>query len=126
MIFALVFIGTTSAEETEIEITTIKYTNDFENGEAVNIIPSGKNESTEYSFRIFDDDDDFPEDWEEPSFDDSDWDVGSAPFGNKANDGVEPGTIWQSEHTDGSDGDDDYIIIKKDVLIRRIKIRKDH
>ena len=82
MIFALVFIGTTSAEETEIEITTIKYTNDFENGEAVNIIPSGKNESTEYSFRIFDDDDDFPEDWEEPSFDDGDWDLGSAPFGN--------------------------------------------
>ena len=105
------------ADEIDIDITNIKYANDFENGEAVNIVPSGKNESTEYSFRIFDDDDDFPDDWEEPSFDDSDWDLGSAPFGNKANDDVEPGTIWQSEHTDGSDGDNDYIIIRKNFTI---------
>jgi len=105
------------ADEIDVDITNIKYTNDFENGEAVNIVPSGKNESTEYSFRIFDDDDDFPDDWEEPSFDDSDWDLGSAPFGNKANDDVEPGTIWQSEHTDGSDGDNDYIIIRKNFTI---------
>ena len=81
-----------------------------ENGEAVNVVPSGKNESTEYSFRIFDDDSDFPDDWEEGEFDDSEWNRGSAPFGNKANDGVEPETIWQSEHTSGSDGDKDYII----------------
>ena len=117
IILALVSIGVASADEADIDITTIKYTNDFENGEAVNIVPSGKNESTEYSFRIFDDDDDFPDDWEESSFDDSDWDLGSAPFGNKANDGVEPGTIWQSEHTDGSDGDNDYIIIRKNFTI---------
>jgi hypothetical protein len=117
IILALVSIGAASADEADIDITTIKYTNDFENGEAVNIVPSGKNESTEYSFRIFDDDDDFPDDWEESSFDDSDWDLGSAPFGNKANDGVEPGTIWQSEHTDGSDGDNDYIIIRKNFTI---------
>ena len=117
IILALVSIGVASADEADIDITTIKYTNDFENGEAVNIVPSGKNESTEYSFKIFDDDDDFPDDWEESSFDDSDWDLGSAPFGNKANDGVEPGTIWQSEHTDGSDGDNDYIIIRKNFTI---------
>ena len=62
------------ADEIDVDITNIKYTNDFENGEAVNIVPSGKNESTEYSFRIFDDDDDFPDDWEEVFFDDSEWD----------------------------------------------------
>ena len=113
----LALVETANGDDADIDITTIKYTNDFENGEAVNIVPSGKNESTEYSFRIFDDDDDFPDDWEEPSFDDSNWDLGNAPFGNKANGGVEPGTIWQSEHTDGSDGDNDYIIIRKNFTI---------
>ena len=113
----LALVETANGDDADIDITTIKYTNDFENGEAVNIVPSGKNESTEYSFRIFDDDDDFPDDWEEPSFDDSDWDLGNAPFGNKANEGIEPGTIWQSEHTDGSDGDNDYIIIRKNFTI---------
>ena len=116
-IIVIFLTNTTNADESDIDISSIKYTNDFENGEAVNIVPSGKNESTEYSFKIFDDDDDFPDDWEEPSFDDSDWDVGSAPFGNKANGDVEPGTIWQSEHTDGSDGDNDYIIIRKNFTI---------
>jgi len=100
-----------------VTITSIKYSNDFENGEAVNIVPSGKNESTEYSFRIFDDNDDFPDDWEEITFDDSEWDVGSAPFGNKENEGVEPGTIWESEYTGDNDGDDDYIIIRKNFII---------
>ncbi len=116
-IISMICLGGVKAEDPEIDISAIKYTNDFENGEAVNIVASGKNESTEYSFRIFDDDDDFPDDWEEQSFDDSDWDVGSAPFGNKANEGVEPGTIWQSEYTSGSDGDKDYIIIRKNFTI---------
>ena len=71
----MICLGGVKAEEPEIDISAIKYTNDFENGEAVNVVPSGKNGSTEYSFRIFDDDDDFPDDWEEQSFDDSDWDV---------------------------------------------------
>ena len=123
LIFSFIFfisialIGQANGDEPDIDITKIKYTNDFENGESVNIVPSGKNESMEYSFRIFDDDDDFPEDWEENSFDDSGWEVGSAPFGNKANDGAEPGTIWQSEDTGSNDGDNDYIIIRKNFTI---------
>ena len=112
-----ILIGQVKADESSIDITSIKYTNDFENGEAVTIVQSGKNESTEYSFKIFDDDNDFPDNWEETSFDDSEWETGSAPFGNKANGGIEPGTIWQSEHTDGSDGDNDYIIIRKNFTI---------
>jgi len=68
-----ILIGQVKADESSIDITTIKYTNDFENGEAVTIVQSGKNESTEYSFKIFDDDNDFPDNWEETSFDDSEW-----------------------------------------------------
>ena len=113
----LICLNGANADDDNVAITTIKYSNDFENGEAVNVVPSGKNESTEYSFRIFDDDSDFPDDWEEGEFDDSEWNRGSAPFGNKANDGVEPGTIWQSEHTSGSEGDKDYIIVRKNFTI---------
>jgi len=113
----LICLNGASADDPEIDITAIKYSNDFENGEAINIVPSGKNGSTEYSFRIFDDDDDFPDDWEEATFDDSEWEIGSAPFGNKENGGVEPGTIWQSEYTGDNDGDDDYIIVRKDFII---------
>ena len=116
-VICVICFGVAKAEDPEIDISAIKYTNDFENGEAVNIVPSGKNESTEYNFRIYDDEDDFPEDWEESSFDDSHWDVGSAPFGNKANSGTESGTIWQSEHTGGNGGDKDFIIIRKNFTI---------
>ena len=65
-----ILVGQVKADEPNIDITSIKYTNDFENGEAVTVVQSGKNESTEYSFKIFDDDNDFPDDWEETSFDD--------------------------------------------------------
>ena len=61
----LICLNGANADDDNVAITTIKYSNDFENGEAVNVVPSGKNESTEYSFRIFDDDSDFPDDWEE-------------------------------------------------------------
>lgn len=116
LVCAFIF-GSAGAEGSEVSITDLKYTNDFEKGEAVNLIPSGKNQSTTYSYKIFDDNDDFPEDWEEKEFDDSSWEIGNAPFGNKANEATEPGTIWQSEYTEGSDGDKDYIIIRKDFFI---------
>ena len=104
-------------EDPDVEINSFNYTNDFENGESIIYVHSGKNNSTEYTYKIFDDDDDFPDDWEEHEFDDSSWDIGNAPFGNKPNGETEPGTIWQSEYTEGYDGDDDYIIIRKAFTI---------
>ena len=72
----LVCLNGANADD-NVTITSIKYSNDFENGEAVNIVPSGKNESTDYSFRIFDDNDDFPgflsSEAEEVSFVISEW-----------------------------------------------------
>ena len=105
------------ADDSDISISSIRYTNDFENGESITIIDSGRDGGTEYRYAIFDDDDDFPDDWEEVTFDDSEWDMGEAPFGNKPNEGIEPRTIWQSEHTSGSDGNKDYIIVRKNFAI---------
>ena len=119
LVFAiiLVCVNGVMADDSDIEISSIRYTNDFENGESITIIDSGRDGNTEYRYSIFDDDDDFPDNWEEITFDDSEWDLGDAPFGNKQNEGIEPGTIWQSEHTGGSDGDNDYIIIRKNFVI---------
>jgi len=109
----VLLLNSAIGESPEVEIHSLNYTNDFENGEAIIQIHSGKNNSTDYKYKIFDDDDDFPDDWEENEFDDSSWDMGNAPFGNKANGETVPGTIWQSEYTEGYDGDKDYIIIRK-------------
>jgi ABC-type amino acid transport system permease subunit len=82
---------------------------------------SGKDGNTEYSFEFFDDDDDFPDGWENQSFDDSQWSTGEAPFGNnnltivKTGEEVELGTIWQS---DGNEGNDTYIIIRKAFAVK--------
>ena len=46
-----ILVDQVEADEPNIDITGIKYTNDFENGEAVTVVQSGKNESTEYSFK---------------------------------------------------------------------------
>ena len=47
----LICLNGANADDDNVTIASIKYSNDFENGEAVNVVPSGKNESTEYSFR---------------------------------------------------------------------------
>ena len=85
------------ADDSDISISSIRYTNDFENGESITIIDSGRDGGTEYRYAIFDDDDDFPDDWEEVTFDDSEWDMGEAPFGNKPNEGIEPRSIWHCQ-----------------------------
>ena len=106
-----------AADDSDVVVSSIKYTNDFENGEALTVVHSGKDEGTEYKYRIFDDDDDFPDNWQEITFNDDGWDVGNAPFGNKQSEGVNPGTIWQSEDAGGNDGNKDYIILRKDFVI---------
>lgn len=83
---------------------------------------SGKDGNTEYSFEFFDDDDDFPDGWEDQSFDDSQWSTGEAPFGNsnltieKTGEEVELGTIWQPDQE--SLDNDTYIVIRKEFYIK--------
>ena len=101
---ALICLGGVNAEDPEIDITGIKYTNDFENGNPVTIVSSGKDDATAYNYNFYDDDDDncdeqscIPVNWYAVDFDDSNWNSSAAPFGNDELDGVSPGTIWDTE-----------------------------
>ena len=111
----LICLNGANGDDADIDITTIKYTNDFENGDPVTIVSSGKDSSTEYNYNFYDDDDDdcdeqecIPEDWYAIDFDDSNWNSGAAPFGNDDLNGISPGTIWQTEEG----GLSDYLIIR--------------
>ena len=83
-----------NVEASDIEILEINYNNNYESGDAVVIIESGKNASTSFKYSIFDDNDDFPDDWNQNNFNDSEWSNGETPFGNKNSpQGIEPRTI---------------------------------
>ena len=114
-IISMICLGGVKAEDPEIDISAIKYTNDFENGDPITIVFSGKDDATAYNYNFYDDDDDdcdqqscIPENWYAVDFDDSNWNSSAAPFGNDELDGVSPGTIWETE--DG--GLKDYLIIR--------------
>ena len=110
-----------NAEASDIEILEINYNNNYESGDAVVIVESGKNTTTSFKYSFFDDNDDFPDDWNENDFNDSEWSNGETPFGNKNSpQGIEPRTNWQSEHTGGNDGENDWVIIRKDFYIEEI------
>ena len=59
------FIGfiVPNAEASDIEILEINYNNNYESGDAVVIVESGKNTTTSFKYSFFDDNDDFPDDW---------------------------------------------------------------
>ena len=80
LLLVLVFVETANADESDIDISSIRYTNDFVNGEAVTIVASGKDSGTEYKYNLYDDDDDdcdtqscLPENWYATDFDDDNW-----------------------------------------------------
>jgi len=85
-----IIIGQAKADDAEINISSIKYTNDLENGELVTLISSGKDNATNYKYKLYDDDDDdcdtqscLPVNWYASDYDDSDWNVNATPFGNE-------------------------------------------
>jgi len=116
LVFAFLFslAASGASGEADLVITSLDYTNDFENGDPVTIVQSGRDDDTEYKYNFYDDDDDncgeqrcLPNGWFEKNFDDSGWSSGAAPFGNDDQAGASPGTIWQSE-----DGLNDYVVIR--------------
>ena len=54
----ILFIGNVEANEDNITISSIKYTNDLETGEEVILVGNGKDYGTIYNYKIYDDDDD--------------------------------------------------------------------
>ena len=141
-IIVLFLSNTASGDTPDIDATSIKYTNDLENGETVILVGNGKDYGTIYNYHIYDDDDDqyrndnddddcneqycLPDNWYTSDFDDSNWNSSAAPFGNDDLDGVTPGTIWQSEEGTDPGVLNDNIVIrhyfnydKKDEILDR-------
>lgn len=98
----------------DLTVTALDYTNDFETGDPVTIVQSGRDAGTVYKYNFYDDDDDdcdeqscIPENWYAKNFDDAPWNSGAAPFGNNDQAGASPGTMWQTE-----DNLNDHVIIR--------------
>ncbi|MDP7444549.1 MAG: hypothetical protein QGF64_02550, partial [Candidatus Poseidoniia archaeon] len=84
-IISMICLGGVKAEDPEIDISAIKYTNDLENGETVILVGNGMDYGTIYNYHVYDDDDDqyrndgddddcnvqycLPENWYNVSFD---------------------------------------------------------
>ena len=82
LVFAFLFslAASGASGEADLVITSLDYTNDFENGDPVTIVQSGRDDDTEYKYNFYDDDDDdcgsqrcIPTGWFEKNFDDSGW-----------------------------------------------------
>ena len=69
------------------------------------VLQSGRDNATYYRYMIIDDYDDSPENWSQPGFNDSEWEIGAAPFGDRSDNGVDPNTNWDT------DGDSDDVIL---------------
>ena len=69
------------------------------------VLQSGRDNATYYRYMIIDDYDDSPENWSQPGFNDSEWEIGAAPFGDRSDNGVDYGTQWDT------DGDSDDVIL---------------
>ena len=129
LIFSLtvVLAGNVQGDE-NVEISSLKYTNDLEDGQEIILVGNGKDYATEYFYKIYDDDNDqyrndnddddcdvqncLPNNWYTTEFDDSDWNTGAAPFGDEEMDGVVPRTIWES------DGGYDPGVLNDNLVIR--------
>ncbi len=102
--FLLSLAASEASGEVDLTITSLDYTNDFDTGDPVTIVQSGKDADTVYKYNFYDDDNDdcdeqrcLPENWYAKNFDDAIWSSGAAPFGNNDQAGASPGTIWQTE-----------------------------
>ena len=69
------------------------------------LVESGRDNGTEYRYLILDDYSEAPDNWSEIGFNDSNWLLGDAPFGDRDDNNVDPKTIWNT------DGDNDDIIL---------------
>ena len=78
--------------------------------ESSTIVVSGRDNATYYKYLILDDYSQAPLNWFESDFNDSEWSIGAAPFGDRSVSGVEPNLIWNTEGN--SPYDNDAILIR--------------
>ena len=92
-----------TAGETDPFVDEVLYSSS--SAEDTVVLQSGRDNTTLYRYLIIDDYADSPENWSQPGFNDSEWEIGAAPFGDRSDNGVEPNTNWDT------DSDDDDVIL---------------
>ena len=105
---AITFYMPTSEAQEDPYIEEVLYSKGSEN--SATVVLSGRDNATFYRYIILDDITEAPENWFEPNFNDTSWEFGAAPFGDREYDDIDPNTDWD---TDGnSPYEDDIILVR--------------
>jgi len=108
-IIAIVGLGSQQAVgETDPFIDDVLYSKD--STETKVLVQSGRDNATFYRYLILDDYSEAPENWSRSDFNDSEWIIGAAPFGDRSSGGVEPNTDWDTSGS--SPYNNDIILIR--------------
>lgn len=109
-ILALVVIAYMPSSEAQQEpyISEVMYSKN--SAESLTIVQSGRDNATYYKYLILDDYSEAPENWSEPGFNDSEWGIGAAPFGDRSSGNVDENTDWDT--SGNSPYNDDIILIR--------------
>ena len=105
---SLIFLSIEAEGAPDLFIDSAEYSND-QSQERL-LVASGRDNATDFKYLIIDDISDSPENWSLPEFNDSSWNLGAAPFGDRSSDGVEPNTDWDT--SGNSPYNDDVILIR--------------
>ena len=98
----------TSEAQQEPYIDEVMYSKN--SAESLTIVQSGRDNATYYKYLILDDYSEAPENWFEANFNDSEWVLSAAPFGDRSSGGVDPNTDWDT--SGNSPYNNDIILIR--------------
>ena len=108
LIAAMFLASSTAVGETDPYIDEVLYSKDIT--ESKTLVQSGRDNATFYKYLILDDYSEAPENWSQSGFNDTDWSLGAAPFGDRSSDGVDPNTDWDT--SGNSPYNEDVILIR--------------
>ena len=107
-ILFVMLTSTNTLSEADPFVEELIYSKD--NADSQIIVESGRDNATNYRYLIIDDFSDAPENWFQSDYNDSAWSLGSAPFGDRQIDGIQPNVIWDT--TGSSPYNNDVILIR--------------
>ena len=114
-LFVLTYMPTSEAQK-EPYIDEVIYSKNSE--ESSIIVLSGRDNATYYRYLILDDYSQAPDNWFESNFNDSEWTIGAAPFGDRSAGGVDPNTDWDT--SGNSPYNNDVILIRHKFQVNGI------
>ncbi len=108
LIGAMFLATSVVAGETDPYIDDVLYSKD--STESKTLVQSGRDNATFYKYLILDDYSEAPENWSQSDFNDTAWNLGAAPFGDRSSGGVDPNTDWDTSGS--SPYNEDVILIR--------------